>query len=185
MNDNPIVYEGMPAAFERVADTVRVQGPFDGVIGFSQGAALAAMVASALEIESTARRVPDLFPRLDVPVLAGGKQGPLKFAIFYSGFRAADERCAPFFDPPIITPTLHVLGQVDTVVEEPRARQLLAVCRDGAVVIHPGGHFLPSQRPWLDAAAGFVKKSVESKENGGKNIGGKEEIDVRDMEVPF
>lgn len=184
MSDEPVVYDGMPAGFETLAETIRDEGPFDGVVGFSQGAALAALVAAALEKDAE-RCLPPLFPRLDVPVGNGPVQGPLKFAVIYSGFRVADERCASFFEPPLSTPTLHVLGQLDTVVEEARAKQLLAVCRDGAVVVHPGGHFLPSQRAWLDAAVGFIKTCVEGKGKGGQDLVETEEMDVRDMEMPF
>ena len=45
----PFTYEGMETGFEKVAEGLRNEGPFDGVMGFSQGGALAGMVASLLE----------------------------------------------------------------------------------------------------------------------------------------
>lgn len=36
-------------ALSSIARTIRTQGPFDGIVGLSQSAALAAMVASLLE----------------------------------------------------------------------------------------------------------------------------------------
>lgn len=45
----PYTYWGMDKGFERIAQALREEGPFDGVLGFSQGASAAAMVASLLE----------------------------------------------------------------------------------------------------------------------------------------
>ncbi|KAL9126372.1 MAG: hypothetical protein Q9217_004574, partial [Psora testacea] len=72
---------------------------------------------------------------------------------------------------------------VDVVVEEARARTLVDACEggQGRVVIHPGGHFVPSQRPWLDAVVAFIKECVEGKAAKDK----KEEVSAEDMVVPF
>lgn len=86
------------------------QGPFDGVWGFSQGAAMAAMVASLVER-------PSLHPVFAAP----GKDwppAPFKFAIIGSGFLPMDPRCAPWFSPKVETPSLHILGRADTIVGE-------------------------------------------------------------------
>lgn len=200
----------MGEGFARIRETIRDQGPFDGVIGFSQGAAMAAMVVSALEEADEAQATPSPRQRRELPTefqLVDSqtqtqtqdqlqKQGRLKFAIFYSGFRSADPRCKPFFTPKISTPTMHVLGALDSVVEESRARALVACCTceedgggrgggDSAVVmIHPGGHFLPSQRVWLDKVTGFVRRCLDGKKDEGKGTKGEEEK-VEDMDVPF
>src|SRR5579862_9014396 len=42
-------YVGVEASFDYLAEVLRTQGPFAGVIGFSQVAAMAAMLASLLE----------------------------------------------------------------------------------------------------------------------------------------
>lgn len=209
----------MAEGFARIRETIRDQGPFDGVIGFSQGAALAAMVASALEEADEASAVPSPQPRRELPIEfqivdsqtqqtqpetqeQGQKQRRLKFAIFYSGFRAADPRCDPFFTPQISTPTMHVLGALDSVVEESRARAFIACCsREGAgdeevggdpagvaVMIHPGGHFLPSQRVWLDKVTGFVRRCLDGEDEGkwkSRKQGGGVEERAEDMDVPF
>lgn len=204
----------MEEGFATIKETIRDKGPFDGVIGFSQGAALAAMVASALEESDEAQAAPSSRQRRDLPTgfqLVDSQaqqtqtqtqeqeqmQGRLKFAIFYSGFRAADSRCDPFFTPKISTPTMHVLGQLDTVVEQSRSKLLVACCsceegggREGGrdsmgvvVITHPGGHFVPSQRASLDPVTGFVRACLAGKDEK-KGIGGKEQR-VEDMDVPF
>lgn len=182
-----------------IADHIHKEGPFDGVVGFSQGAAAAAIVASllegperfqAFEAKSHASATEGMqYPR---SLLDAGRDGanfvqpPLKFAVCYSGFRAPNTpRYSALYEPHIKTPVLHVLGQVDVVVEEARARALIDVCEGGArnTVVHPGGHFVPSQKPWLDAAVGFVKTCIDG--GHAKETGNVKEECVEDMDVPF
>ncbi|KAI9927954.1 hypothetical protein ASPWEDRAFT_563966 [Aspergillus wentii DTO 134E9] len=194
---DPPLYLGLEDGLDAVAKVLRDEGPFDGVIGFSQGAALAAMVAGLLEPgrKDTFARVaeqdkgnsdgvtgfsfPSGFDSLSHP--------PLKFALCYSGFRSPGARYRAFYeDPAIQTPVLHVLGSLDSVVDDSRSRSLIEACagdpeKEDKVVWHPGGHFLPSQRPYLDAAVRFIKERLDGQ--GGK--GQEEEEDVRDMDLPF
>lgn len=187
-DDGTIVYKGMEEGLAAVAKCINEEGPFDGVIGFSQGAAAAGIVASLLEGEHRLRgfeevekkggmNFPDSFREKD-----GFVQTPMKFAVVYSGFRAPGEMYDGFYIPKITTRVLHFIGQLDTVVEEERSRVLVASCEEERVVVHPGGHFLPSQRPWLDACVGFVKEALETGETTGKK---EEEERVEDMDVPF
>ncbi|KAI4196560.1 MAG: hypothetical protein LQ350_006492 [Teloschistes chrysophthalmus] len=195
-------YTHLPDCFSTIAHTIRTEGPFDGVIGFSQGGCAAALVASLLE---PGRR--DSFPPIPTPSSSpsdpitnttepypqdfispnGGAtiQPPLLFALLYSAFLPPSPRYTPFTTPPLTTPTLHFLGSLDSVVEEGRSRALIEKCGGAEVVVHPGGHFLPCQRVWLDAATGFIKRYVGKGggEGGGKGNG--EEERAEDMDVPF
>lgn len=204
---NPPLYLGIEEGLAAVAKVLKEEGPFDGVIGFSQGAALAAMVAGLLESGrkgafenyadakaacegvdlsgSTEKDVasiafPELFEEVQHP--------PLKFVLCYSGFRAPGPRYRAFYESPAIqTPVLHVLGSLDAVVDDNRSRALIEACagdpeKEGKVVWHPGGHFLPSQRPFLDAAVNFIQGHLGNKEDMGKE---EEEEDVNNMDLPF
>ncbi len=195
-----VVYEGIEEGLQRIADYIRAEGPFDGVIGFSQGAAAAAMVAALLEGKARKEAFDALagnktkkkngggmrYPECFLDGDGGFVQGPLRFAVCYSGFRAPGGLYAGFYEPRIRTRVLHVLGQVDVVVDEGRGRGLVGACEggEGRVVVHPGGHFVPSQKAWLDAVVGFVKMCMEGEEGEGK---GEDEVEgrVEDMDVPF
>lgn len=115
-------------------------------------------------------------------------QAPLRFCVVYSGFRAPGASYKGFYEPGIEMRSLHFMGQLDTVVSEERSRALVGCFVGGGdadrgvgkVVVHPGGHFLPSQRPWLDAVAGFLKECLEE---GGEEE--KAEECVENMDVPF
>lgn len=209
---NPPLYVGIEDGLEAVAKVLRTEGPFDGVIGFSQGAALAAMVASLLETgrmgafmrfqdANAACAGVDLsgVPKDQGPIHgmpfpesfteAQTQHPPLKFALCYSGFRAPGPRYRGFYeDPAIQTPVLHVLGSLDAVVDDSRSRALVDACvgdpeKEGKIVWHPGGHFLPSQRPFLDAAVKFIQEQLGSEKT--QKEGEEKEEDVNDMDVPF
>ena len=185
-----IVYRGIEQGFAAIAQCIKEEGPFDGVIGFSQGAAAAAMVSSLLEGNERLNAFAKAENEGGLPYPASFKthggfvQQPFKFAIVYSGFRAPGKLYEAFYEPRIETPILHFLGQLDSVVEEDRSRALIAACEAGEknVVIHPGGHFLPSQRPWLDACVNFIKGCVERSTDQTEE--GKED-NVEDLDVPF
>ncbi|KAK2804632.1 hypothetical protein FQN51_001833 [Onygenales sp. PD_10] len=210
---SPPEYLGIDSAFTTIAKLLTDQGPFDGVIGFSQGAAFAAMLASLLEPDR-ASSFAYFSDATHNSCAAGGSSSttsageivtgipfpspfkdlshpPLKFAICYSGFRAPGTRFRAFYErPKIRTPVLHVLGSLDAIVDEERSRTLVEACEGdaeegGRVIWHPGGHFLPSQRPYLDGAVRFIKGCLEGEEEVGGMKKGVGEERVEDMDVPF
>lgn len=139
-----------------VAAAMRAAGGVDAVCGFSQGAAVAALVAAALE---PARAVPDGPDGDWARRLRDANAGrPLRFAVSYSGFAAAADRLRFCFEPAIATPTLHYIGSLDTVVDEARSRALVDRCHAPIVVVHPGGHHVPVAKQWAMALAAFVKQ---------------------------
>jgi fermentation-respiration switch protein FrsA (DUF1100 family) len=105
------------------------------------------------------------------------ENGALKFAVSYSGFFAPSERYAAFYEPKIATPVLHVIGSLDSVVEEGRSTGLVDRCVGGKerVIMHPGGHFVPVNKEMAGALVGFIRGVLEEK---------KEEESVEDMDVP-
>lgn len=185
------MYDGLERGLEAIARCIREEGPFEGVVGFSQGAAAVAMVASLLEgsprLEAFRRAEEGGGMPFPASFLAGDGegfvQGPLKFAVCYSGFCALGTLYGAFYEPKVRTRVLHVLGQVDVVVDEGRGRELVGACEggEGRVVVHPGGHFVPSQKPWLDAVVGFVRECVK----GGGGREEEKEVSVEGMDVPF
>lgn len=202
-DSEPFTYEGMDRGLATIAECLRTQGPFDGVLGFSQGGAAAGMVAALLEEgrreafeKAQAKggmRYPDSFTS-DSGFIEEAVHPPLKFAISYSGFGAStNDLYQAFYAPKITTPMLHFLGSLDTVVSEERSLRLVDACMNGKgidggaprLVYHPGGHFLPSsQKQGVAALVGFIREIV-----GGAAVGAsekdKKEESVEDMDVPF
>jgi fermentation-respiration switch protein FrsA (DUF1100 family) len=170
----------MEDGFRTIADAIRDAGGIDGVVGFSQGGAAAALVASLLEpsrpqafSEGEARGgmvYPSSFLSLRKDQL------PLKFAVSYSAFLAPNPLYASFYKPKISTPMLHVVGTLDSVVEESRSLMLVEACVEPKVVYHPGGHFVPIGKEMVGALVGFIRQCCEE---------GEMEQGAEDMETPF
>ena len=162
-------YPGLEGCLEYIASILKESGPFDGVIGFSQGAAVAAMVASLLEDNRKsefARLEPEdgflypaCFASLDHP--------PLRFVVSFSGYAASDRAYRAFYDPAIRTPSLHFLGSMDSVVDESVSMRLVESSNDAGgqveptVIWHSGGHVVPSGKRELAAVVQFVHSNVE------------------------
>jgi len=191
----PFRYEGIEKGMERIAEVIRAQGPFDGVIGFSQGGAAAGMVASLLEpgrrdaFADAQNRGGMPYPpsfEEDCGMVEEAVQPPMKFSVSYSGFGATTNALyTAFYEPKIKTPMLHFLGSVDTVVEEARSLRLVDSCEEGRgedgrrVVYHPGGHFLPSsQKEYVAALVGFIRETM-----GWNEI--KQSEEDKELDMPF
>ncbi len=159
--------EGMTALAAALAEA---GGDVDGVLGFSQGGAMAALLAAALE--AAARPVPSQEDGSSsssswvraVREANGGR--PLRFAVIYSGFFAPPAELQWLYEPPIRTSTLHFIGSLDTVVDEGRSRALVDRCVDPLVVVHPGGHHVPVSREWAMPLVGFFKKCMVDEADG-------------------
>jgi fermentation-respiration switch protein FrsA (DUF1100 family) len=180
-------YDGLEVGLGHIAQVLRDEGPFDGVVGFSQGGACAGMVAALLEPgrEAAFEKLHKEGKGVAFPeAFKGEVHPPLKFAVSYSGFAPIGEHpYVAFYEPKIKTPVLHFLGSLDAVVEEKRSLALAEACEvsEGRIVYHPGGHFLPStQKASVNALIGFIKQILYEAE-GEK----KKEESVEDMDMPF
>ncbi|QIW96764.1 hypothetical protein AMS68_002282 [Peltaster fructicola] len=197
----PYTYEGMEVGLERLADILQSEGPFDGVLGFSQGGAAAGIVASLLESgrrqafevaqKNGGMRYPDQFTK-DSGFIEESIHPPMRFAVSYSGFGASTHPLyQAFYIPKIATPMCHFIGSMDTVVDESRSLRLVDACVDGQgkqggaqrVIYHPGGHFLPSsQKQYVAALVAFIRE-VLNEDNASERK--RQEESVEDMDVPF
>lgn len=113
-------YDGWAETRANLAEVWREE-QFDGIIGFSQGAAAAAMLAAELR------------PR---------------FAIFVSGFVPRDaDAASSLLEGVKGVPSLHVYGSADELVVPERSRALSELFADATILEHPGGHMTPSGAP--------------------------------------
>ena len=123
-------------------DYIVENGPFEGVVGFSQGAGVAGYLLT--DINSLLHLTPE-------------EQPPLQFFMAFSGFRLIPE-CfqRQYNENPITIPSLHVQGELDTITDSKKVRALYDCCDESnrTLLTHAGGHFVPNSR-------GFLKKVVE------------------------
>ncbi|GAA5857568.1 hypothetical protein JCM8547_004273 [Rhodosporidiobolus lusitaniae] len=122
---------------------LETQGPFDGVWGFSQGGATAALVAALCEN-------PSLDPIFAAPpkILSLAPIRPMKFAVIIAGFIPAGLGAEKYYTKKVRTPLLYVYGTGDVLVGEHRAEPLINSFSNRRVVFHSGGHFTPTKPTW-------------------------------------
>ncbi|KAM4544475.1 esterase OVCA2 [Odontesthes bonariensis] len=130
---------GLDESVSAVREAVAVQGPFDGILGFSQGAAFVAMLCSLQE------------QRLE-------PEFSFRFAILVAGFRSACKEHQRFYSAPLQIPALHVFGLEDRVIPDDMSRELLPSFQDTQVLTHPGGHFVPAASAHRQTYQDFLKR---------------------------
>ncbi|XP_011609731.1 esterase OVCA2 [Takifugu rubripes] len=130
---------GLDESVAAVRGAVKEQGPFDGILGFSQGAAFVAMLCSLQER--------GLEPDFN-----------FRFAVIVAGFRSACQEHQVFYNLPLHIPSLHVFGLEDRVIPDNMSRDLLPTFEEPVLLIHPGGHFIPATAAHRETYQNFLKR---------------------------
>ena len=168
--------EGWPASEAALLDVLQHEGPFDGVLGFSQGAAVAAALCAQQQQQQQQQQ------QLLAPAKAATS---LRFAILCSGYpSAAPEHKAMHAEiGPLQLPTLHMFGShaaqnqataghndscshplqqpvrtCDQQVSTVASRQLLDLCEQRLchVVEHSNGHMIPVDKRCIQRLRTFL-----------------------------
>ncbi|KAJ2301054.1 Ovarian cancer-associated protein 2 [Coemansia sp. RSA 2706] len=141
--------------------TMHEQGPFDGILGFSQGSGMAAILMALIQAahtQSTAFFGNDAELAALVDELAACP--PPKFAMLFAGFYPD----LPQFDAlikgpagPIAVPSLHMVGEKDAIVPMERGKLLASQAFvDATLLTHEGGHFVPCNATWRKRYQEFI-----------------------------
>jgi hypothetical protein len=150
-------YPELPSTLLYLHEYIQQAGPFDGVLGFSQGGALAVMLTSWCEATIRPARRKALGAQR-VPVTLDPPQAPFKFAICVSGYCSSPQYYKGFYDPQIQTPILHITAEWDIMVSSLRSRELTSTMGCVQVLHHPGGHYVPTGTASCSAAAKFIER---------------------------
>ncbi|OWK14076.1 DPH1 [Cervus elaphus hippelaphus] len=136
--EEPTACRGLEEALGTVAQALNKLGPFDGILGFSQGAALAALVCALGQ--------------------AGDPHFPLpRFVILVSGFCPRGlGLMEPIMQGPLSLPSLHVFGDTDGVIPSQESVQLCSRFNGAITLTHSGGHFIPAAAPQRQAYLKFL-----------------------------
>ncbi|KAI6692138.1 hypothetical protein NL676_019848 [Syzygium grande] len=142
-------YENFEECIAFIEDFMVKNGPFDGLLGFSQGAALSAALPGMQE-EKFAGIGTQKVPKIKFVILfSGAKLGGLKYS--------APRLAANAFSTPIECPSLHVIGETDFQKTEGIA--LLDSFVDPLVIHHPEGHTVPNlDDQSLETVHNFIEK---------------------------
>jgi hypothetical protein len=114
-------------------------GPrFDGIFGFSQGAALAGLLTA---VQESGNAPPEF--RFD-------------FAVMVGGFTSDLPQHAELFREKLTTPSIHVIGRSDVIVPRRDSLRLADRFADPLVLEHPGGHIVPGHNAVAGPIADFL-----------------------------
>ncbi|KAI3961782.1 hypothetical protein MKW92_037629 [Papaver armeniacum] len=121
-------YRNFDECLEYVEDVMMKQGPFDGLLGFSQGGILSAGLPGLQSKGLALMKV----PKIKFVIIIGG-------AMFQSP-AIAEKAYSP--SSPVQSPSLHFLGEKDFMRRY--GEKLLELFVEPVVIHHPNGHIIPS-----------------------------------------
>lgn len=179
VHKDPGTYEGFSFALQYIADYIKKNGPYDGILGFSQGGAMAAIVTNTVH---------ELVPT----------HPHFKVAVFFSGFvftqpvnkdehslninhqtetvdeyktkvKVVDDFTEKFTYPTgsdVNTKVINIYGSSDNTVPGVRSAYLSTFYPSEALTEfnHEGGHFIPNKKPFLNPIVEIIKDVFEDKE---------------------
>uniref|UniRef100_A0A7N0UYP9 Rhodanese domain-containing protein n=1 Tax=Kalanchoe fedtschenkoi TaxID=63787 RepID=A0A7N0UYP9_KALFE len=141
---DPLQYEqqteGLDISFSYLKSKFSQEGPFDGILGFSQGAAMAALLCARREMLS--------------------EEISFRFAILCSGFAVQLSEVKP---NSINCPSLHIYGSdqdKDRQIARQSSSDLAALFEKGCsdVIQHDSGHIIPTRSPYIDQVKSFLRR---------------------------
>lgn len=137
-DEKPPRYHGIESSLEMLAALFEREGPVAGVLGWSQGAVMTALLAALMA------RDPDT---------------PFQFrwAVLCGGFLPGDGRYRDLFAPPLTLPSLHVLGARESEFMKQQGERLAGAFANSERLVTPAGHTLPvNHTPSMEAIAAWM-----------------------------
>lgn len=170
--DGPDPYVGFTLSLDMVIDHIKEHGPYDGIVGFLQGAAMAAVVANIVE-----QRIPE--------------HGPFRVAVLFSSFAFVQpldssdtlsdlhnsisdlnqytekvklyEGYEQYFQAkPSLTKFISIFGTQDFLVPTIRTEYLNSLYPEIEVMKHDGGHYVPNKKSFITPLVESIKKGMDS-----------------------
>ena len=124
----PPHYLGLDETLRYLCELIEREGPFDAVLGWSQGAVMAAIMAAQQQN-------------------GVGHNFGLKWLLLCGGFLPGDAKVKRLFEPAIQLPSLHVVGKLESDFMRQRGIKLHAAFHQADWLETPVGHVLPLKYP--------------------------------------
>lgn len=135
---------GFEDSLTLVEKTFREKGPFDGILGFSQGAAFATILCAMQQKKLL--------------------QINFEFAIIISGFKSLCAPHAVYYDEQINIPSLHIYGLSDQVIPREVTEELCELFTNKKILTHEGGHYIPGKKEiYKEFVAEMLAKKLDLK----------------------
>ena len=150
---------------ETVVDHIKKNGPYDGIVGFSQGAALSTIITNMIT-----QLVPG-HPEFKVSVIISGysftEQDPSK----PEGELRITEKYQESFTPGegMKTKIILIYGEADQAVPSVRSKYLASIYESilgdvdqVKIYEHPGGHMIPNKKDIIRPIVEEIEKSLQN-----------------------
>ncbi|XP_065221228.1 esterase OVCA2 [Planococcus citri] len=134
---------GFQDSLEAIENKYTKDGPYHGLLGFSQGGSMAAIIA-ALDQQKSKRR--------------------FQFIMLVSGLKSHIKSHSKFYENIIDIPSLHVMGEADTLVDKGKSEEL-AECFNPTireVYVHKKAHLIPCDKTAITVYRNFIQKFSNS-----------------------
>lgn len=137
-------FDGWERTRDWAIDLVCAGPRFDGVFGFSQGAALAGLLTAVQE--------------------SGGAppEFHFDFAVMVGGFTSGLPKHAQLLRHKLTTPSIHVIGRSDVIIPRKDSLRLADRFANPLIIEHPGGHIVPGDDKVADPIAQFLAARKEA-----------------------
>ena len=132
---------GWDVTFQYLKHKLEELGPFDGILGFSQGAAILGLLCSALGEEEL--------------------NSQIKFVVLASGFKSKSHPAVFDLSKPFVNiPSLHIIGGSDKQVAVESSEELADVFDPGtrSVLRHDQGHIIPCSKSYAEDYIRFLEQ---------------------------
>ena len=141
---------GWDMAFSYIKDQIQRLGPFDGILGFSQGAAITALYCATMDGKDA------LLQNLKFVMICSGYKSKAHPEIFASVPEGTGKASSYKY---INIPSLHVIGGSDKQISVERSEEL-ADCFDPStrsILRHDQGHIIPCGKSYVDDYVRFLE----------------------------
>jgi len=125
--DETDISTGYEESLELLMHAINNEDPFDGILGFSQGAAFLSLLCQLQQDN------PKLF-----------RHGGFKFAILVSGFKSLVKPHKSHYKTAIQLPSFHTIGTADQVIPAQSSEELSQHFLSPVKYLHNGGHYIPA-----------------------------------------
>ncbi|KAL5340313.1 serine hydrolase-domain-containing protein [Aspergillus crustosus] len=150
-------YKGIEASLSFLARYIHGR-PIHGIIGFSQGGAMAGMVCSLVDCHYNPEKVAAIraqgLPADDYLQLPG--QERLRFMVAIGGYQGTLKYYGSLYQWPMHTPSIHTLASMDAIVEHQHSMALARCFTSYEIVEYFGAHFVPRDDVSVNALAYFA-----------------------------
>lgn len=154
--------KGFEASVSKLVSTIQTEGPFDGIMGFSQGAALAGMICLDTIVSKVTVKLSDETNSLSYDRLFPPELDAFKFAILFSGYCSNSSAHQKIYDQvneirkldkgetleDCMIPTLNVIGKSSRIVRKKDSEKLASLFgkKSAQNFYYGGGHYVPASR---------------------------------------